>query len=61
MKNEMNLEGFHIARFDKIFRKDNCQFFRHLLSMHDHHLGLLYIRSQGQCSTQIQHSYWCKS
>ncbi len=21
----------------------------------------LYTRSQGQCSTQIQHSYWCKS
>jgi len=25
------------------------------------HLGTLYIRSQPQCSTQIQHSYWCKS
>jgi hypothetical protein len=24
-------------------------------------LGPLYARSQGQCSTQIQHSYWCKS
>jgi hypothetical protein len=24
-------------------------------------LGLLYTWSQGQCSTQIQHSYWCKS
>jgi hypothetical protein len=25
------------------------------------HLGPLYTRSQGQCSTQIKHSYWCKS
>jgi hypothetical protein len=25
------------------------------------HLGPLYTRSQGQCWTQIQHSYWCKS
>jgi hypothetical protein len=25
------------------------------------HLGTLYISSQPQCSTQIQHSYWCKS
>jgi hypothetical protein len=24
-------------------------------------LGPLYTRSQGQCSTQIKHSYWCKS
>jgi hypothetical protein len=24
-------------------------------------LGLLYTRSQGWCSTQIKHSYWCKS
>ncbi len=24
-------------------------------------VGPLYIRSQGQCSTQIKHSYWCKS
>jgi hypothetical protein len=24
-------------------------------------LGLLYTRSQGQCSPQIKHSYWCKS
>jgi hypothetical protein len=24
------------------------------------HLGLLYTRSQGECWTQIQHSYWCK-
>jgi len=24
------------------------------------HLGRLYTRSQGQCWTQIQHSYWCK-
>jgi hypothetical protein len=23
-------------------------------------LGPLYTRSPGQCSTQIQHSYWCK-
>jgi hypothetical protein len=25
------------------------------------YLGLLYTRSQGRCSTQIKHSYWCKS
>jgi hypothetical protein len=25
------------------------------------YLGPLYTRSQGQCSIQIQHSYWCKS
>jgi hypothetical protein len=25
------------------------------------HLGPLYTRSQGQCSTQIKHSYWCKT
>jgi len=24
-------------------------------------LGQLYTRSQGRCSTQIKHSYWCKS
>jgi len=24
-------------------------------------LGPLYTRSQGQCSTQIEHSHWCKS
>jgi hypothetical protein len=26
-----------------------------------HNLGLFYTRTQGQCSKQIQHSYWCKS
>ncbi len=26
-----------------------------------HVLGPLYTRSQGQCSTQLKHSYWCKS
>jgi hypothetical protein len=25
------------------------------------YLGPLYTMSQGQCSTQIKHSYWCKS
>jgi len=25
------------------------------------HFGPLYTMSQGQCSTQIKHSYWCKS
>jgi len=25
------------------------------------HLGPLYTRSPGQCSTQIEHSYWCKN
>ncbi len=26
-----------------------------------HEVGPIYTRSQGQCSTQIKHSYWCKS
>jgi hypothetical protein len=35
-----------------------CTFSPHF---HIHHYSPLYTRNQGQCSTQIQHSYWYKS